>query len=195
MPTKDKDHEEPSKKVVEQPPNVGADASSSPSVDVKPELPFDISGIDPNKIKTADALLKGTGFSIKKFVDWANEQHVKTEFIIANMPSKETVKEGINEALTGMVKQAAARQQQILNQGGGQGGQGGGQMGLGQLLGLLGGGGGGVSDEMAKLQTELLRASIDNFKQGAINSKSIVDAVVQSITRKAVSKTLDKITD
>lgn len=156
------------------------------------ELPFDLSKIDPKTLARADSLLEGTGFSIQKLADWANDQTLKTALIIENMPSKETVKAGIGEALSEMAKQAAARQQQMIQQGMPQGGSG---ANLGQIISLLSDSGGGVNEQMVKLQTELMRASIDNMKQGASNSKAITDAVVSRITQKAIGKTLDKITE
>lgn len=178
-------------RVVSEPPE------EAPSVGDSVELPFNLSKIDPKTLARADALLEGTGFSIQKLADWANEQTVKTAFIIENMPTKETVKAGISEALTDMTKQAAKNQKQAMHdaidrgempRGGDQGG---GQMGIGQLLGLLGGG--GEDDEMKALQREMFKVNIEGMKAGIHMSNAITGAIVNKITGKAIGDVVEGI--
>lgn len=154
------------------------------------ELPFDLSAIDPKTIAKADAMLEGTGFSIAKLANWANEQHVKTELIIKNMPTKDTVEKGIKSAINDLARDAAARQREIIEKGGMP--QGGSGMGLAQMLQLVGGGG-GEDEEMKKLQREMFRVNIDGMKSQMNMSNAITSAIVQKITGKAIGDTVAEI--
>lgn len=155
-------------------------------------LPFDLSKVDPKTLAKADTMLEGTGFSIQKLADWANEQHVKTEFIIKNMPTDETVEKALQKTLNKMAQQAAARQQQIIAQGGG------GQSGLGGAGGLIQMlpqllGSSGQDEDMKNLQKQMFQVNIDNMKANMGMAQAITNAVVQKITAKAIGDTVTEL--
>lgn len=157
------------------------DANSSGS-DAGPELPFDITKIDPEKIRLAEEM----GIPIGKMLQWIVHTEQRLNIIIANMPNQKQIEKAMNDALINI-----ARQRQTVKTGEGQpqGGQRGSSMIENLILkALAGGGGGGQDEEMLKLNRRFIEVSINNMQKRADASDRIVDAVVTNIVSQNVKQ-------
>lgn len=133
-----------------------------------PAMPFDLSKIDPAKIKLAEDM----GIPITELINWAMSVEKRFQLIardVANAPDR------VVEALKAeAVKAQGERVQQMQQQQGGREQSTGGISGAlraAREMGIISsGGGGGVDEEMQNLMKDMYRLNLARMKQDMENS-------------------------
>lgn len=147
-------------------------------------MPFDLSTIDPEKLKMAEEL----GIPIGQIINWAASVEARFASIQQNL---QEAPQKVVEALRAeaMKNQQAALQQ--MQQGGSQEGSGATAM---LLRTLMSGGGGGVDEEMSGLMKDMFRLNMDRMKQDMTNSMMSrqADAELSGELKRALAKEFAK---
>ena len=169
MTEKKKNGVQTAEKSTEKPSDVEAVSETQTTV------PFDISKVDPEKIKMAEEF----GIPVVELAQWAETVEARLVAIQEKMPQQ--IKTAMNEA----IKEAQQRQVEAMkNLPTGAGG--GDKVGLGQIIGLLsGGGGGGMDEEMVRLNKDILRESLTAMRRRSDLTEKLVDAIVTRVASKA----------
>jgi len=139
---------------------------------------FDLSKVDPEKIRMAEEL----GIPIGQLISWANSVEVRLNAIQKEMP------EQIRGAMTKAIEDAQAKARERV-QGTPRQATAGGSQGseiVNFLKEAIFSGGGGGDEELRNLQKEMYRANIDSIKHRADLSDKVVEAVISKIVAKGV---------
>jgi len=158
------------------------ESTTGPMVEQPPTLPFDLSQIDPEKIKLAEKM----GIPLQGILEWVLQTEARLTAIQEQLPHH------IQNAIEQVIKKAQAEQMQQFRgmQGQGMPQGGGGGMGLMDFFKMFGGGG-GMDEELMQLNKDMMRMSIDRMKADIGFSDAIKQAVVTNIAGKAAKKLIE----
>lgn len=157
----------------------------SPEETTVAPMPFDISKVDPDKIKMAEDF----GIPIRALAQWASSVEARFNALEQNLPKeiKQAFQQTIEAERQKQFEQMKKMGQnpQAPQQGGGLG------IGIGDILRLVTQGGGGDS-EMTQLTKDLMRLNLERMKADMGFTDAIKDAVVRKIAGKAVGKIMEE---
>lgn len=171
------------------PQSVSEEPVQEPSAEENvPAMPFDLSQVDPEKLQMAEDL----GIPVRQIISWAISVEERFRSIEEGVP--EVVERAMNRAVERARERHARAIQQRIPQGGGQGQpQGGRQLGLGDILNVIGGSGGGSADEeMLGLTKEMMKLNIESMKADLGFTRAIKNAMVTRIAGEAVKDIVPK---
>lgn len=150
-------------------------------------MPFDLSKIDPKKLKLAEEM----GIPVGQLIAWASSVEQRLQVMQDEMPQKTA------QILMRIAEQR--RQEQIKQmQENPQLAKRGGMSDLMQIAAMFGGGGaGGMDEEMMSLNKELMKASVQRIKQDIVLGAkradmdiSLAEAIKGLVIRKVAEKTV-----
>ena len=169
------------KKVVPTVTKTTDDTKVVPSEQPKEVTPFDLSKVDPKKVKLAEEM----GIPVGQIITWAQTVEARLNAIQENLPQQ--VQTAMEQAIENARQKQIQQYKETVQTGGGSAPPGAGVMSLlGQLAPLLGGG--GADQEMMNLTKEMMKLNMESIRTDISFSKALKNALVSKVAGKAIGE-------